>query len=69
MFRIRIRIRGGFFGVVDPAPHGFGTSFLDPDPELLFRIQQKIKEQINKNLNSNFGPVNKFFFFIEFKVF
>ena len=55
--------------MVDPAPHGFGTFFLDPDPELLFRIQQKIKEQINKNLNSNFGLVNKFFFFIGFKVF
>ena len=26
------------------------------DPELLFRIQQKIKEQINKNLIYNFRP-------------
>ena len=35
--------------VVDPDPHG------GMDPELLFRIQQKMKEQINKNLISNLG--------------
>ena len=33
---------------------------LDPDPELLFRIriQQKIKEEIDKNFIPNFRPVN-----------
>ena len=29
-----------------------------PDPELLIRIQQNIKEQINKKLKSKFKPVN-----------
>ena len=29
--------------------------FLDPDPDLLFWIQQKIKEQINENLLFNFS--------------
>ena len=46
--------------VVDPDPHGSGTfawirNFcLDPDPELLFRIQIQLnmKEQINKNVIS-----------------
>ena len=40
--------------VVDKDPHGSGTFFLDPDPELLFRIriQQYLKEQINKDVIS-----------------
>ena len=30
----------------------------DPDPELVFRIQQKMTEQINKYFIFNFRPVN-----------
>ena len=32
--------------------------FLDLNPELMFRIQQKMKEQINKIVISNIRPVN-----------
>ena len=58
--------------------------YLDPDPELLFRIQQNMKEQINKNVislwildfvycrtvvwNRKWQIVDRFFFKIEFKV-
>ena len=43
------------FRVADPDPHGSGTfAWIHPDQELQFRIriQQKVKEQINKTVNS-----------------
>ena len=44
--------------VVDPDPHTSGT--FSRKPEFLFRIriQQKMKDQLNKNFISTFKPVN-----------
>ena len=49
---IKVIIISGFYQCCGSASAWIRNFCLDPDPELKFQIQQKVKEHINKTVNS-----------------